>query len=323
MLQSGGELKALETLAGQLSAEVYEFIEREILPDLDWRIFDNVLRYSRDQWAKPPFFYTDVSPALACHAAGGDPFHAVPLAAAWLLNTLAGRILDDWQDNEGAQRPWMNGGTVSAVPIGLFAIGAANSAFSHLQVEHQTQSEIFRAFGNILALSARAQSADLNLHNLTVERYFAHIAGKTSVVFATAAWAGALAAESRALHAAAEALYDFGLNLGMAIQIADDCDDLASTDLRRHHLTLPVIYALSQKQHAQHTSLVALLNNRSHENRVEDVMAILTEMGALEWSMRVGAVYRARALAALEALPPENRAPLSMLVVGEYESVSQ
>lgn len=323
MLQSGGGLKALKTLAGQLVSEVYEFIENEILPDLDWPIFDNVLRYSREQWAKPPFVYTDVFPALASQAAGGDPFRAVPLAAAWLLNTLAGRIFDDWQDSEGAQQPWMNGGAVGPVPIGIFALGAANSALSHLQVNHQTQSEIFRAFGNILALSARAQSAELDLHNLSVERYFAHIVGKTGIVFATAAWAGALAAESRAVHSTVAALYDFGLNLGMAIQIADDCADLASTDLRRHHLTLPVIYALSQKEHARHPSLFTLLNNRSHESWIADVVNILTEMGALEWSMRIGTVYRARALAALEALPSENRTPLSMLVVGEYESVSQ
>lgn len=308
-------LESVQAQAEQLAAEIYAYIDHEVLHDLNWPIFVDLLRDDREKWSKPPGVYTNIFPALSCEAAGGDPLRAVPLAAAWLLNVLAGRIFDDWQDGEGDQQPWMKGGAAEATSIGLFALGAANSALSHLQVERETLSDIVRAFGNILALSAKAQRSGLDVHSLTVEKYFAHIAGKTGVVFATAAWAGARIAESD--ETVVGTLYAFGMNLGMAIQIVDDCEDLAS-DLRRQHLTLPVAFGLNQTEHSRHSSLVSLLNSRSHESWVDDVTVELEEMDAIEWSMRVASVYQARALTALEALPQESAIPLNVLVSGSY-----
>ena len=311
------QLKSARLEADRLSAETYAFIEKQVMPDLSWPTFGELLRRSRDQWSKPPILYTDVFPALACQAAGGDPLRAVPLAAAWLLNILAGRIFDDWQDGDGPQQRWMRNGAADAVPMGLFSLGAANAALSRLQVEQQTLADIFRAFGNILALSAKAQTAKLDLQNITVERYFAHIAAKTGVVFATAAWAGARTAESDALSSAVDALYDFGMNLGMAIQIADDCEDIGTSDLDQQHFTLPLVFALSQENHPQHPRLVSLLENGSHPKWVEDVINVLEDMGAIEWSLRVASVYRAKALTALEPLPQANVSILVAYAVGQ------
>lgn len=319
MLLNDGRLKTAHLQAGRLSAETYRFVENQVLPGLDWPTFTKLFRDSREKWSKPPFVYTDVFPALACQGAGGDPLRAIPLAAAWLLNILAGRIFDDRQDGEGEQQPWMQAGTAEAASIGLFALGAANAALSHLQVERQTLSDIFCAFGNILALSAKTQTARLDLQSVTVERYFAHIAAKTGVVFATAAWAGARTAESGAADSAIDALYDFGMNLGMAIQIADDCADLKASDLRRRHFTLPVVYVLSQHNHPRCPSLVSLLKNGTDERWVEDVTDLLVEMGAIEWSVRVASVYRAKALAALEPLPQENVAALITYATGDHD----
>ena len=302
--------------ASRLSAETYTFIEEQLLPSLDWPTFSDLLKESREKWSKTPFVNTDIFPALACQAAGGDPLRAVPLAAAWLLNILAGRIFDDQQDNEGGEQPWMRGGAAAATSFGLFALGAANAALSQLEVERQTLADIFRAFGNILALSAKAQTAKLDLNGLTVERYFAHIVAKTGIVFATAAWAGAQVAEPGASDATIDALYNFGMNLGMAIQIADDCEDLGTSDLCRRHFTLPVAFALSQQNHPRHPSLVALLENGSRENWVEDVISLLTAMGAIDWSLRVATIYRTRALAALEPLPQGNPAALIAYATG-------
>src|SRR5699024_3879385 len=147
---------------------------------------------------------------------------------------------------------------------------------------------------------AKTQTAKLDLQSVTVERYFAHIAAKTGVVFATAAWAGALTAESDATDSAIDALYDFGMNLGMAIEIADDCADLETSDLRRRHFTLPVIHALSQENHPRRPSLVSLLGNATDRRWVEDVTDLLTELGAIDGSMRVASVYRANAIGAHE-----------------------
>lgn len=311
-----GELERSLQETGQISAETYAFIEEKVLPGLGWPSFSELLRDSSTRRTKPPFIYIDVFPALACQAAGGDSQRAIPLAAAWLLYIIAGRIFDDQQDGEGRKQPWPAAGTAKAISLGLFSLGAANAALSHLQVEPQTMSDILCAFGNVLSLSAYAQTTELNLSKLTVENYFAHIASKTGIVFATGAWSGARAANPRAADSIIDALYNFGMNLGMAIQIADDCEDLGTSDLHRQHFTLPVAYAISQKHHPRHSSLISMLESDSHENWVEGVVSLLAEMDAINWSLRVATIYRARALAALEPLPQDNLAALIAYATG-------
>jgi geranylgeranyl pyrophosphate synthase len=320
MSRTTGVLKSARFQAGRLSAETYTFIEKQILPGPDWTVFDNLLRDSREKWSRPPFVHTDIFPALACQAAGGDPFRAVPLAAAWLLYTLAGRIFDDLQDSEGEQQPWMRSGAVSGVSIGLFAVGAANAALSQLLVDRQTLSDVLNAFGNVLALAAKAQTTKLDLKGLTAEQYFAHIAAKTGIVFATGAWAGARVAEPAASAITTNALYDFGLNLGMAIQIADDCEDLGISDLQHRHFTLPVIFALGQEGHPQHPKLKSLLEYQPGENWAKDTVGLLTEMGAIEWSLHVASAYRAKAMVALEPLPQDSVAALIAFIEGNFDT---
>lgn len=320
MSRTTGVLKSPPFHAGRLAAETYTFIEKQILPGPNWPVFDNLLRDSREKWSRPPFVHTDVFPALVCQAAGGDPFRAVPLAAAWLLYTLAGRIFDDLQDDEGEEQPWIRQGAASSVSIGLFAVGAANAALSQLLVDRQTLSDVLSAFGNVLALAAKAQTTKLSLKGLTVERYFAHIAAKTGIVFATGAWAGARVAEPAASTIITNALYDFGMNLGMAIQIADDCEDLGPSDLHHRNFTLPVIFALSQEGHRQHPTLKSLLENRPGENWVEDTVGVLTEMGAIEWSLRVATAYRAKAMVALEPLSQDSIAALIAFAEGSLDT---
>jgi hypothetical protein len=318
MLHTTGALKTAKVQADQIYAATYTLIETQVLPDLDWPIFTGLLKDLRERGSTPPYLYTEVFPALACQGAGGSPLRAVPLAAAWLLYTLAGRIFDDQLDGEGAEQPWMKGEAADATSIGLFALGAANAALSHLQVDREILSEIVCAFGNILALSAKAQTIKLDLAGLSIERYFANIAAKTGFVFATAAWAGARTAEDAA-GSAISALYDFGMNLGMAIQIADDCADLTKADLRREHFTLPVAFALSQSSHPRHPSLLSLLANQTREDWEEDVTFLLEEIGAIEWSQHVASVYRAKAIAALEPLVHENVEALIAYAAGDHE----
>lgn len=46
---------------------------------------------------------------------------------------------------------------------------------------------------------------------------------------------------------------------------------------------------------------------------------LLEEMGAFEWAMNVAALYRSRALAALELLPQEDAQALIAYATGEYD----
>ena len=103
--------------------------------------------------------------------------------------------------------------------------------------------------------------------NLSVEDYLRMIEMKTAALFAAAAELGArLNQQSEATQAA---LRDYGLKLGTAYQIYDDCLDLVGdektvgktlrTDLARGKLTLPVLYLLMNATDKQKQKLNGML----------------------------------------------------------------
>lgn len=298
---------AVETLF----ATVYDFIEETVLPPFRWDRFSNILKEYRSKRATSLHAYVDVLPILTCAAAGGRPDKAIPLAASWTFYILAARIFDDQQDDEGAEHTWNDGGVKEALPIGLHAMGAAQAALSHLEGGGGTHAAILGAFGNSLALSAKAQSEQPTLDDLSVEWYFRLLAAKTGLIFATGAWAGARVSLDTPDPATVDALYQYGLNTGMAAQIADDCYDLAEADLANNTLSLPVIYALSQKQHDKHPLLISLLQEPSAKpERIARIVEVLEEIEAIAWSLKVARVYQGQALAALEQFPEDKIQPL-------------
>lgn len=103
------------------------------------------------------------------------------------------------------------------------------------------------AEGEVLQLSS--------MHNAytTEAHYMAVIRAKTAALFAAATQVGAVVAEKTATEE--QALYDFGMNLGIAFQLADDALDYSGTaatgktlgnDFAQGKVTLPVILALQQ-----------------------------------------------------------------------------
>ena len=88
--------------------------------------------------------------------------------------------------------------------------------------------------------------------NLTIDEYFQVIEMKTAALFAVATELGAFISE--ASPEVITAMKAYGLKLGTAYQIYDDCLDIAGTeekagktlgsDLRKGKLTLPVLYLL-------------------------------------------------------------------------------
>jgi geranylgeranyl pyrophosphate synthase len=308
-----------EIIVKELFESVYDFIESTILPPLHWNKFSDILVDYRHKRTTSPHAYVDVLPLLTCVAAGGQSKKAVPLAAAWSLYILAARIFDDQQDDEGVEHAWNEGGIKEALPIGLYALGAANASLSHLTAEEGKQAAILSAFGNTLALSAKAQSERPTVDDLTVEWYFQILAAKTGLIFATGSWAGAFISAESPDPAIVNSLYQYGLNTGMAAQITDDCYDLADTDLPNNSLSLPIIYALSQKKHDKYPTLFSSLRELGKKpDRIKVIMKCLQEMKAVEWSLKVAKIYESQALAALEPLPKEKVYPLIHYVSRDF-----
>jgi len=131
--------------------------------------------------------------------------------------------------------------------------------------------------------------------------YFRSIAGKAAAIIATGVWLGGRLAtdDSQTL----TALKEFGLALGMSIQISDDCLDLAE-DLMNGTFTLPVIEGLALPEHPDYPALQRLLNRRPLTAvDAQEIIRTLEGMGALTRCKRIIRAYQVQAAAAFTLFP--------------------
>lgn len=162
--------------------------------------------------------------------------------------------------------------------------------------------------------------------NFAVSRaeYFKVLGMKTAELFALSCELGALLAGAGA--AERSALRSYGMALGTAYQIYDDCVDVfgseasvgksLGTDLASGKLTLPILVVLERATPEEKAKLRELIEAwRPHH--IEKVLALLKQHDALKESRRVIFQYLADANRALADLPEtEGRAALTML--GEF-----
>jgi geranylgeranyl pyrophosphate synthase len=235
----------------------------------------------------------DLLPLLVYLAIGNQEHSkAMPLAAAWALYLAASHLLDDAQDS----------GHFQAVNHGVMALGLANVALAQLEVNEDGLRDILDAVGRVAALGANAQSSELERENIPSRTdYFRNIIGKAASIIATGVWIGGRLAtdETETL----SLLKEFGLALGMIIQISDDCLDLAE-DLTDGIYTLPVIEGLLMTAHPEYPELKCLVDQKPLQSSVaKEVVDLLDEMGALTVSRRMVRAYQAQAAAVFESLP--------------------
>ncbi|MBO9716032.1 MAG: polyprenyl synthetase family protein [Pseudoxanthomonas sp.] len=140
--------------------------------------------------------------------------------------------------------------------------------------------------------------------------YLRVIERKTAVLFAAGTRLGALA--SGADEAVQRALYDYGMNLGYAFQIADDVLDYTADaadlgknlgdDLAEGKATLPLIHAIAHSDDATRQRLRAVVEE-GDSTAMPDVLAAIHATGGLDYSRQRAFDYARAAEAALAGLP--------------------
>ncbi len=151
------------------------------------------------------------------------------------------------------------------------------------------------------------------------EDYFDIIRKKTAALFAAAMELGArLNGQEPSV---CEALRQFGLNVGTAYQIYDDCIDLIGdekdygktlrTDLNKGKLTLPILNLLGSATERQREKLNRLLLQREPID-ISALANIADYVGAIEASVDTGQELVSEARGLLEVLPEsEHKAALA------------
>lgn len=155
----------------------------------------------------------------------------------------------------------------------------------------------------------------LHVHNpdTDIAAYLRVIERKTAELFAAATRLGAyLAGASEAMQ---QALSDYGRNLGLAFQIADDVLDYTADaatlgknlgdDLAEGKATLPVIHALAHSQGAALTRLRSIIEQGNTE-AMGEILAAIHASGGMDHSRRLARQYAEAAENALAGLPESN-----------------
>lgn len=154
--------------------------------------------------------------------------------------------------------------------------------------------------------------------------YLRVIERKTAVLFAAGTRLGALASGADA--ATQQALYDYGMALGYAFQIADDVLDYTADaadlgknlgdDLAEGKATLPLIHAIAHSGEAVRQRLRAIVEHGDDE-AMPEVLAAIHATGGLEYSRQRAVDYAAAAEAALAGLP-ESQALAALRGLARY-----
>jgi len=162
--------------------------------------------------------------------------------------------------------------------------------------------------------------------DLAEEEYLEVIRRKTAMLFEAACRVSAIIAD--APPEKENALTEYGHNLGIAFQMADDLFDYTLTtsdlgkevgaDLREGKLTLPVIFALNRAPAGDRQSMVKIIRNPDFS--VQDfntLVELLDKHGGLAYTKKMAAGYIENAKNALSVFQPSQTKNI-MLDLADY-----
>ena len=161
---------------------------------------------------------------------------------------------------------------------------------------------------------------------LTEDEYMLVIRRKTAVLFEAACQVSAIIAE--ASEEKEKALAEFGYNLGIAFQMADDLFDYTlqtadfgkevGADLREGKLTMPVIYALKQARPEDRDFMIKIIQDNDFiAEDFKTLVELLEKYGGIEYTQKTAAAYIETAKAALSIFEP-SPTKQTMLDIADY-----
>ncbi|MBX7235472.1 MAG: polyprenyl synthetase family protein [Caldilineales bacterium] len=262
---------------------------------------------------------------LACQAAGGDPYTALPAAAAVELVHNFSLIHDDIEDGSPTRRHrptlWSLFGPAQAINAGDAMFTLARLALARLS-ERETPApralSAFYLFDQTCLCLTEGQHLDMSFETRTEvspDDYLTMIGGKTAALLAASAQLGAIVAG--ASQEAGGQFWRFGHELGLSFQIQDDILGIwgdeaqtgksAASDLLTRKKTLPVLFALARP--GDDAQALRRFYRPDHDLTPGDLtpsdlpamLALLDRLGARSYAAAAAQTHAEAALAALAA----------------------
>ncbi|AYY13812.1 polyprenyl synthetase family protein [Actinobacteria bacterium YIM 96077] len=259
---------------------------------------------------------------LCAEAVGGAPSSAVPAAVAVELAHNFSLLHDDVMDGDHTRRHRRTAWTVFGVDAAVLVGDGLLTLASHVVATsgHPAAQDGTRLLSAALLDLVNGQAADLECEgrdDVDVAECLAMVNGKTAALLGAACALGASFgnAEQRQV----TGMHEFGRQVGMAFQIADDLlgiwgdpDVLGKpvhADLRARKKTVPVVAALTSGTPAGQQ--LAELYNRAtplSESELAHAAELIEAAGGRAWAREQTDAFLARALGQLEAAGVRRRA---------------
>jgi len=158
----------------------------------------------------------------------------------------------------------------------------------------------------------------------TRDEYLRIIRDKTAILFAAALKGSAIIADADSN--IQEALYQYGIDLGIAFQLADDALDYdgdaatmgknAGDDLAEGKPTLPLIYSIEMAKNNEADLIIHAIKNKSSENLAE-ILQLIKANGALAYTREFAESYVASAKSRLDCLT-DSEYKMALIALADF-----
>ena len=250
---------------------------------------------------------------LAARALGYEGEAHITLAAIIEFIHTATLLHDDVVDESDLRRGRDTAnalfGNAASVLVGDFLYTRAFQMMTEL--DNMKIMNILSDATNIIAEGEVLQLMNCNDPDTTQESYMQVIYCKTAKLFEAATRLAAVLTHQPA--AIEEAMLDYGKYLGTAFQLVDDIMDYSSDstdmgknvgdDLSEGKPTLPLLRAMAVGNAAQRERIRDAIANRTGMDHLDEIMGILAETQALEYSQQQAELEAQKAIDSLRILP--------------------
>lgn len=250
---------------------------------------------------------------LAARAAGYEGKQHIDLAAIIEFIHTATLLHDDVVDGSEQRRNQDTANTIwgnaASVLVGDFLY--SRSFEMMVAMQEVRVMDILSHATNRIAEGEVLQLMNINDPDIDEKRYIDVIVRKTATLFeAGTRLAGVI---SQADEATEQALARYGMDLGIAFQIVDDALDYMGKDIGKNvgddleegKPTLPLIRAM-QKAAPEQASVIREAIEQGGRDRIDDIMQIIRETDAIDYSMDLARQYADSASRRLETLPASS-----------------
>jgi len=247
-------------------------------------------------------------PLIVCEAISGKYDTAIPAAAIIHLIKASAETFDDIEDADSPDSLSVKYGTAIALNLATTYLILAENAVIRLKTKNVDDGTILRisnTINSLLVIASAGQHLDLSTNPenpISEELYLKILEMKSAFITSCACSVGAM------LAGADEQLIDmfteFGKNLGVASQLANDILGITrGNDIKKHKVTLPLIYAIYETDSKTRKKIKTILDRRSTDDQnVLFIKEVLFKTGSIYYAATKIELFKQKALDCLNKI---------------------